>query len=75
MDRAQREALERLWPFSKFPVLRDPARDRIVAESSIVIDYLTAHHPGPIELIPSDPESPARRGCVIGSTTPTCTIL
>jgi glutathione S-transferase len=56
MDPAQREALERLWPFSKFPVLRDPARDRIVAESSIVIDYLTAYHPGPIELIPSDPE-------------------
>lgn len=56
MDPAQREALERLWPFSKFPVLRDTARNRIIAESSIVIDYLTAHHPGPIELIPSDPE-------------------
>lgn len=56
MDPAQRAALEGLWPFSKFPVLRDVGRERIVAESSIVIDYLTAHYPGPVELIPSDPE-------------------
>ncbi|MDQ2643131.1 MAG: glutathione S-transferase family protein [Myxococcota bacterium] len=56
MDPAQREALEGLWPFSKFPVLRDVGRERIVAESSIVIDYLTAYYPGPVELIPSDPE-------------------
>ena len=56
MDPAEREALERLWPFGKFPVLHDPERGRTVAESSIVIEYLSAHYPGPVELIPTEPE-------------------
>ena len=56
MDPAEREALERLWPFGKFPVLHDPERGRTVAESSIVIEYLSAHYPGPVELIPTERE-------------------
>ena len=42
---AEREALERLWPITKFPLLRDLARDQTVPESSIIIEYLARHHP------------------------------
>ncbi|MEH2479298.1 glutathione S-transferase [Nitrobacteraceae bacterium AZCC 2146] len=59
-DPVQRAAFLKLWPIGKFPVLRDEARDRTVPESSIIIDYLAQHYPGPVNLIPSDPEQ-ARR--------------
>jgi glutathione S-transferase len=36
------------------PVLRDEARDRTVPESTIVVEYLNAHYPGPVELVPAD---------------------
>lgn len=36
------------------PVLRDEALDRTVPESTIVIEYLNAYYPGPVELIPAD---------------------
>jgi glutathione S-transferase len=42
--------LERLWPFKRFPVLVDG--DRTVMESSIIIEHLGLHHPGPVRLIP-----------------------
>ncbi len=41
-----------LWPFGKFPVLVDDGRT--VAESSIIIEHLGLHHPGPVKLIPDD---------------------
>lgn len=44
----------RLWPVGKFPLLKDSARDRIVPESTIIIDYLDQHYPGPVKLIPDD---------------------
>lgn len=40
----------RLWPVGKFPLLVDG--DRIVPESTAIIDYLDAHHPGPVRLVP-----------------------
>jgi glutathione S-transferase len=49
-------ALRQLWPIGRFPVLRDQARDRVVAESSIIIEYLQQHYPGATQLIPADPE-------------------
>jgi glutathione S-transferase len=49
--------LRRLWPMAKFPVLRDEARDRTVAESSIIIEYLGQHYPGGVPLLPADPDS------------------
>jgi glutathione S-transferase len=52
----QAAALRRLWPFGRFPVLRDQARARTVAESSIIIEYLQQHHPGATRFIPDDPE-------------------
>jgi glutathione S-transferase len=55
-DAAQRAALLRLWPIGKFPVLEDGPRDRIVPESSIIIEYLAQHYPGAVPLIPTDPD-------------------
>ncbi len=49
-------AFKRIWPIGKFPVLRDEARDRTVPESSIIIEYLAQHYPGPVALVPADPE-------------------
>ncbi len=54
-DAAQRAALLRLWPIGKFPVLEDGARDRVVPESSIIIEYLAQHYPGSVTLVPADP--------------------
>jgi len=53
-DEAQRDALLKLWPVGKFPVLHDEAAGRVVPESSIIIEYLDAHHPGGTPLIPAD---------------------
>src|SRR5437870_5089717 len=44
--------LEQLWPLKRFPVLVDG--DRTVTESSIIIEHLDLHHPGPVRLIPDD---------------------
>jgi glutathione S-transferase len=48
-DRAE---LQAIWPFCKFPVLRDHVRNRDVAESSIIIDYLDHFFNGAGPLIP-----------------------
>src|SRR5215471_15679203 len=53
---AERKALLKLWPIGKFPVLRDDARDQIIPESSIIIEYLDRHYPGRARLIPSSDE-------------------
>jgi len=55
-DAAQRDAFRKLWPIGKFPVLRDEAHDRTVAESSIIIEYLDQHYPGKTRFIPADAE-------------------
>ena len=41
-----------LWPIGKFPVLLDAGQT--VVESSIIIEHLDLHHPGPIRLVPED---------------------
>jgi glutathione S-transferase len=53
---AERAALLKLWPIGKFPVLGDDARGQTVPESSIIIEYLDRHYPGPTRFIPADPE-------------------
>ena len=53
-DEAERAALLKLWPIGKFPVLRDDARDQTIPESSVIIEYLDLHYPGPTKFIPSD---------------------
>src|SRR6476620_12490192 len=55
-DDAERTASRALWPIGKFPVLQDAARDRMVPESSIIIEYLDRHYPGKTRFIPDDPD-------------------
>lgn len=45
------------WPVGKFPVLWDPARGEAVPETSIIVEYLDAHHPGAAKLIPADADA------------------
>ncbi len=44
-----------LWPIRRFPLLRDGSRT--LPESSVIIEYLQLHHPGPLRLIPDDPDA------------------
>jgi glutathione S-transferase len=53
-DRAE---LAAIWPFCKFPVIEDHARQRYVAESSVIIDYLDHFFAGRQPLIPHEWES------------------
>ncbi|MEJ0058781.1 MAG: glutathione S-transferase family protein [Terricaulis sp.] len=55
-DPDSREAFLKLWPIGKFPVLRDSVRDRIVPESTTIIEYLAQHYPGASRLVPEDPD-------------------
>jgi glutathione S-transferase len=43
------------WPVGKIPVLHDSAADMVVPETSIILEYLQRHHPGPVELLPTEP--------------------
>lgn len=51
-DAKTAEAFAALWPLKRMPLLRDG--ERTVVESSIIIEYLDLHHPGPVRLIPAD---------------------
>lgn len=53
-DEASRAAFLKVSPTGKMPALRDDARDRTVLESTIVVEYLAARYPGPVELVPAD---------------------
>jgi glutathione S-transferase len=55
-DPAESAELHANWPVGKIPVLLDRSRDRVVAETSIIIEYLAQHYPGAVPLVPSDPE-------------------
>ncbi|HEY1708727.1 MAG TPA: glutathione S-transferase family protein [Rhizomicrobium sp.] len=46
-----------VWPIGKFPVLQDEARDHLVPESSIIIEYLAQHYPGSSKLLPHDQDA------------------
>jgi Glutathione S-transferase, N-terminal domain len=53
-DEASRAAFRAVWPMAKMPVLRDEARNRTVAESTIIIEFLHTHCPGPTRFLPAD---------------------
>jgi glutathione S-transferase len=53
-NEASRAAFVKLWPIGKFPVLQDKARDRIVPESAVIIDYLDQYFPGRVTFVPRD---------------------
>ena len=59
-DASSRAEVGALWPMAKMPVLRDEGRGETVAETSIIIEYLDQHHPGPVRFLPADPDQ-ARR--------------
>ena len=51
-----RAELQAIWPLTKFPVLKDNARQCTIPESTIIIEYLDQHYAGPVRLIPQDAE-------------------
>lgn len=48
------EEFAALWPMKRFPILRED--ERVVLEASVIIEYLQVRHPGPVKLIPDDPD-------------------
>lgn len=57
-DQAAAEALSRLWPLTKIPVLEDTQTGRALPETSIIIEHLDRRFGG--SLIPADPEAALR---------------
>jgi glutathione S-transferase len=55
-DAKERADFVALWRIGKFPVIRDDSRDKIVPESTPIIEYLARHYPGPAALVPQDAE-------------------
>ena len=52
-DPESRAAFLKISPTGKMPALREDARDGTVLESTIVVEYLAAHYPGPVDLVPA----------------------
>jgi glutathione S-transferase len=59
MDAQEDAAFRQLWPIRRFPVLRDTARDKVIPESTTIIEYLDRHFGGPSRLVPADPDAAA----------------
>lgn len=55
-DQASSAAFRAVWPMAKMPVLRDDARNRTVAESTVIVEYLDAYYPGTTRFLPADPD-------------------
>jgi glutathione S-transferase len=55
-DPAGREAFRKLSPMGKMPALRDDTRDETVNETSVILDYLDLHYPGPVRFVPTNPD-------------------
>ncbi|HEY6876791.1 MAG TPA: glutathione S-transferase family protein, partial [Polyangiales bacterium] len=68
-DAAHRAELSALWPLCKFPVLR--VDDRVVAESSIIVEYLDRHHARGF-CCPRMQTPRSTCGCGIACSTTTC---
>ena len=56
-DPEHRARLAALWPPTLFPVLGDEARGLVLPESSIIVEYLSRHYPGPFEAVPADADA------------------
>ncbi|MGB7656724.1 MAG: glutathione S-transferase family protein, partial [Pseudolabrys sp.] len=57
MDEKENAAFKQLWPVGKFPVLRDEKNGKTIPESTSIIEYLAQHYPGPVQLVPKDPDA------------------
>jgi glutathione S-transferase len=53
-DPVERAEYLKLSPLGKIPALRDTRTGDEVWETTIIIEYLDQHHPGPTPLIPAD---------------------
>lgn len=53
-------AFKALWPTAKMPLLVDTALNRIVPETSIIVEYLDSAYPGPVRFIPKDADAALR---------------
>ncbi|MBS0564799.1 MAG: glutathione S-transferase family protein [Proteobacteria bacterium] len=53
-DATSRALLVAEWPLGKFPVLKDAERGLSLPESTIIIEHLDRHYPGPAPLLPGD---------------------
>nr|WP_206186058.1 glutathione S-transferase family protein [Sphingosinicella sp. BN140058] len=51
-DADARRGFEALWPTAKIPLLEDDGA--VVPETSIIVEHLEIHHPGPKPLLPID---------------------
>ncbi len=56
-EEKSRAEFYKIWPVGKFPVIVDTARERMVPESSIIIEYLAQHYPGSSKLVPDDADT------------------
>ncbi len=56
LDSSSFAVFKKLWPLGKFPVLHDEDRNQLIPESTVIIEYLTVHYPGPVRLVPEDPD-------------------
>jgi glutathione S-transferase len=45
------------WPVGKMPVLHDAKSGRTIPETSIIIEYLQEAYPGPLRLLPDEPDA------------------
>ena len=57
MDEKENADFKLLWPVGKFPVLRDEKNGKTIPESTSIIEYLAQHYPGPVQLVPKDPDA------------------
>jgi glutathione S-transferase len=48
------EEFAQLWPIKRFPILVDDGRT--ILEATSIIEHLQVRHPGPVRLIPDDPD-------------------
>jgi glutathione S-transferase len=53
-DPADAALLKGIWPIRKFPVLRDESTNRVIPESSIIIEYLDSYYAGRTRFLPAD---------------------
>jgi glutathione S-transferase len=56
-DEAERARFTAIWPPGQFPVLQDHVRGEVVAETTVIIDYLDAHYAGPVRFTPTDADA------------------
>lgn len=55
-DPADSALMKSLTPMGKMPALQDDARGVTLGETSVIIEYLDHHYPGPAPLLPRDPD-------------------